>query len=375
MPNSDTTYIASETPYDGYLRLRFGGDTPRAHDNNEVIDVTVAPTMVNSPAINKWIEIMNQQESVDSTQGTTLGTYEAPYGEAADDFAQIISDFVLPTYLSDIIIWRDMIGMDTIEKYLELYQAIISKVGYSYRYYGPNIDISSRNNPLYDLSFQFDDDVLITVDSRYFNFLEEFIDEIESGATPVYNDGIAFSGNFTDEEWPYIINYFKGRTNKRLVITRIDNEENKDDADSENAKIAVLVDVLEDSDTVFLPGYPNSLFSIPDPAYAGYTWVFSATLDIPAPGALNPKIKFPAYSEEILGIPSFTISNEDSSVYITETVPPSGGFISLENLLEDTYTITIFGDTLQSGGASLRMTFSADNLDEISISDSIYLEY
>lgn len=370
MPNSDTTYIASENPYDGYLRLRFGGDTARVHDDNEIIDVTVSPTMVNSQAIDKWIEITNLVESVDLTQGTTLGVYEAPYGSAADDFADLLKPLILSTSFTDIIVWRDMIGMDSIEKYFDLYQSIIDKFGFSYKYYAPNIDISGRNEG-HDSSLQLTEDFSVIVDIRYFGFFLEFINTI--GSSSIYNDGVAFSGNFTAEEWPYIIDYVKSITDKKLVITRMDNESNKDSVDTENEKIAAMVNSLEDSDIVFIPGYVNSFFSIPDPSYAGYNWLFSAQLNIPSPGALNASIKFPSYSEEILGTPTVTITGDNIS--ITELVPLSGGILSIGNLPEDTYTISLFGDTLSAGSASLRIVFDADNFDEVSISDTIYLEY
>lgn len=40
MPNSDTSYVVADNAYEGDLLLKMGGDTPRCHPDNQVIDVT-----------------------------------------------------------------------------------------------------------------------------------------------------------------------------------------------------------------------------------------------------------------------------------------------------------------------------------------------
>jgi hypothetical protein len=373
MPNSDTGYIASETPYEGYFRLRFGGDTPRAHEDYAVIDVTLPPVMVNSAALDKWIELINDATSLGSTSGTqTRSSSNDPSPSLLNLFAQNLRDQIADTGCSDIIIWKDMDGIedDPVNKYIAIYQAIVDGMGPSYKYYGPNIDISARGEG-YDSAYDG-----VQMDSRYMDWLQEFIDAVD-GATPMaITDGIAFSGNFSDSEWPDVIDYIKSLTPKKLLITRIDSADDPDDAASENSKIAAMIDHLVDSDVLFLPGYSDSYFSIPDPDYAGYSWIFSAILDIPDPGAVNARIAIPAYSEDILGNPKLNIvSNSATPFDILHDVPVSGGTIQIGNLLENSYTINIFGDTISSGSASLRMIFNADNFDEITIFDTIYLEY
>jgi hypothetical protein len=378
MPNSDTAYIASETPYDGYLRLRFGGDTARCHENNQVIDVTAPPVLVNSAALDKWIELINEATSLGSTSGTqTRSSSNDPSPSLLNLFAQNLRIQLDATSCTNVIIWKDMDGIedDALNKYIAIYQAIVDGMGPSYKYYGPNINISARGEG-YDSSYNG-----VLMDSRYMDWLQEFIDAVD-GATPMaITDGIAFSGNFSDSEWPDVIDYIRrdinnGGTPKRLLITRIDSADDPDDAASGNAKIAAMIDHLIDLDFVFLPGYSDSYFSIPDPEYAGYNWIFSAVLDIPDPGAVNARISIPSYSEDILGNPKLNIvSNSATPFDILHDVPVSGGTIQIGNLLENSYTINIFGDTISSGSASLRMIFNADNFDEITIFDTIYLEY
>jgi len=410
MPNSDTSYVLATTPYDGYFDLKLGGSTERCHIDDATIDVTYVEIFTgdasdlfteifgyitteaatparadflgiayadilstidsSSDAFSTWLGITNSAYSALADEGVQLrsGILGLPNPELVSFYADAVAEIMSTYTMTNVVVWKNDRDIVDQTEYTDLYKEIESKLDNYTRIYGPNIRLAARGEG-YDTSYNG-----VLIDSRDVEALQDFIDGVEA-ATPLYRcDGIAFYGNFDTEDWPLVVEYVKSITDLTVLVSDIEYDDATPDTIAETReKINGILEETDQTDIVFIPCGNDDFFSIPNPEFAGFQWRFEGSLTIPEPGALNAKLNFKAYSENILGN-SYT-SVEGVSYSLSKETPSSGSSLSLGNMIDGTYDVVIYGDILSTGNASLRVSFSADNFDESTVFDTIYLTY
>ena len=333
-------------------------------------ELTGYPIPDPSDTLDAFINLLVLPESVDSATGVQerADILALPADEKLSDYGDAVAEIMATYPASMIFVWKFDREVVNENDYQTLFAQLAESLDPSTRIFGPNVYLTARGEG-YDQSYNG-----VLVDSRDMDILQNFIDLAEA-ATPQFRcDGIAFCGNFDASDWPDIIDYVKSITNLAVAVTDVESfDATPDDLAETRAKTEAVVTSLASTDFVFIPSGENDFFSIPNPDFAGVQWRFEGQLVIPAPGALNAKLSIKAYSEDILGN-SYT-SLEGGLYEFQSRTPISGQILDLGSIDDGTYDLIIYGDVLKSGNASLRVGFSADNLDEVVVSDSIYLNY
>jgi hypothetical protein len=342
---------------DGY------GSKVIAFSYSEKSEETVIPDP--SDELTEFASLVSNSNSILDSGGNQIRTANLiPDFSRLDNFALAAGVAAVFGSASKVFIWNDLLGFQSspshnINTYITMFNALADQIHNfpGIQVYGPNIKLMAR----YSGSDAFYNGV--RMDSRDIEALETFINGIEAATPTVFADAIAIQGNFTAAEWPDVIDYVKTLTTLPLAITKIHN--------SETDKINAILDTLGSSDIVVVDG--DLFLNLDIFEFTGATWSYTATLVVPDQ-AINSKIRF-TYSEDILYNGAVSITKNDATPYSnTFDLPLSGDTKNLGNLNEGTYTINIYGDTLQSGSATLRVWFDSDNFDEKTISDTKYVE-
>ncbi len=312
----------------------------------------------------------------------------ADVGTLVDGWVQAIDE---NENLSHFIIWRDNHGLRCqsdsgssaydatpgctgsdewdFPRYLNLYQTAEtalreSRVGC--RVYGPNIKLQASGTGF---------DALyggVTVDSRDMDFLELFLDEVNAATPTITCDGIALSGEFTDSEWEDLIPYLKTICSPYpLIITAPDQEATPSQANADSY-LQVMDDNLDSGDLV-LRGMSGLFFTSPRLSFTEYDWSFSATLSLPHTME-DARLKVVSISDKVLLNGAVSITSDHATPYtLADELPTGSGFLSLGDLEEGTYSISVYGDKGEVGTGLLRLGIFSDNFETLTVADTKFL--
>lgn len=320
-----------------------------------------------SSELTEFVSLVELGTSLLSSDGTQLRVSSNLIDELAfSSFGTAVAE-VCQYSISKVFIWNDLNGYRGISghnmtDYITMFNAVATEIlnTPSIEIYGPNIrlgtssSLSSYNG--------------VSIDSRDMDALLEFIDGAQTATPTVFADGISFSGNFSSSDWVNIIEYIKDYTSMPIAITHFD-----DVTEDYYSKIDPIIGALGAVDLLLINGSKFTNLDILD--ITGTSWNFSANLIIPDPGASNTTLNF-TYSEDILANPIISIVKDDEATpySLLDNVPISGTSLSIGNLSNGIYSISIFGDTLKAGYATLRFAINSDNFEQKIISDTKYIE-
>jgi hypothetical protein len=297
--------------------------------------------------------------------------------ETFEDFCSYVSDFILDNQIfylifgdkntfDNIVESGGATPVNAVDYYIELFNEIQQNVSGPYRLYGPNIDISARDED-YDVTYN-----TVLMDSRYVTYLQDFINSINS-ATPTFNpSGLVFSGDFSAEDWQNVISYIRNTLlfNGEIIVSNIDPNPSYDSNLSYKQKSQSVINELGPADKVFLT--EDYIFT---GSFENLTaeWAFIGSLKLISQ-ANNVIFNIVNYSESILQDGYIEIISEDTATPYTYSsdFPISGSLIKLGNLEAGTYSVKIFGTVGEDGEASMNLKFEFDNFNDVSLTSKKY---
>ena len=314
----------------------------------------------------------------------------APELSIVDAWVDILSNY--PT-VNDFIVWKDNLGMlcgsDSgssyydatpgctmgswdYRRYAELFQAVdttFRSVRPGVRLYGPNIHLGARGEGYDDLFNG------VSLDSRDIDFLELFLASSQA-ATPEFTfDGVAISGEFDSGEWPLVIQYLKSLVGSTPLVIMDGTGFGYTAQDGANDYLELMNDNLDSGDYAFvdLSGSTPPFFNSPQLSTSNYGWSFTGILTVPSE-MIGAELRVASISEKILLNGSILIQNDSATpFYLASELPTGNGRLSLGNLEEGVYRISIYGDRGESGTAILRIGIYSDNFDTLTLASTKYL--
>lgn len=314
----------------------------------------------------------------------------APELDIVDAWADILSDY--PT-VNDFIVWKNNLGMlcgsDSgssyhdatpgctlgswdYRRYAELFQAVdttFRSIRPGVRLYGPNIHLGARGEGYDDLFNG------VSLDSRDIDFLELFLASSQA-ATPEFSfDGVVVSGGFSNSEWPLVIQYLKSLVGHIPLVIMNGASFGYTAQDDANDYLRLMNDNLDSGDCAFidLSGSTPPFFNSPQLSMSSYGWSFTGILTVPSE-MVGAELRVASISEKILLNGSVLIQDDSATpFYLVSELPTGNGRLSLGNLKEGTYRISIYGDRGDSGTAILRIGIYSDNFDTLTLASTKYL--
>lgn len=302
-------------------------------------------------------------------------TDDATPGGAPDPskLATFVDDVesILDAYpsVADVVVWAEMEGMycgqDSgsecegatpvgwdINRYMALYNEVkqAADEGLALRkLWGPNVHLAARGMG-YDEEYNG-----VLIDSRDVELLQQFIEQAEP-------DCLAFSGDFSPEDWPAVIEFVRGMSEEviQLMITRLD-------SDDLPAAAAAVNDALGGGDLVFWPAdQPGYEPLVNEQAQNPDAWTFRATLKTPSDGITAARFRTQIYSAELGEAAQVFVSGPGFNE--TFTLPDLSSEVLLGDLEPGEYSIEIAGVAVETGSAMLRFAIRGDNVSSVSVS-------
>jgi hypothetical protein len=235
--------------------------------------------------------------------------------------------------------------------------------------YGPNIHLGARGEGYDDLFNG------VSLDSRDIDFLELFLASSQA-ATPEFTfDGVAISGEFDSGEWPLVIQYLKSLVGSTPLVIMDGTGFGYTAQDGANDYLELMNDNLDSGDYAFvdLSGSTPPFFNSPQLSTSNYGWSFTGILTVPSE-MIGAELRVASISEKILLNGSILIQNDSATpFYLASELPTGNGRLSLGNLEEGVYRISIYGDRGESGTAILRIGIYSDNFDTLTLASTKYL--
>lgn len=306
--------------------------------------------------------------------------------DVVTDWVELLDD---NSTLSHFIIWKDNYGMKCgsdsgssyydatpgctlnhwdYPRYRALYEATYNALtsDASVSVYGPNCHLTARSEG-------FDADYGgVQIDSRDMDFLESFIDEVLAATPTLLADGIAVSGSFSLEEWEDLVPYLKSLCSPLPLIVTSPPLAATPTQDQADEYMLVMNDLLDEGDAAFYD-YGSLFFHSPRLVFTEYDWTFTATLSIPST-MIDGRLKVVGISDKVLKNGAVTIISDAATPYqFADELPVGNEYLSLGDLEEGVYSITVFGDKGQNGNAMLRIGIYSDNFDALTLADTRYL--
>lgn len=287
-----------------------------------------------------------------------------------DEFVEYAINYMLNSF-ADIFIFGNADTLKTMDNdgsatpsvfgnYLNIFSKISAGLaGSSVLLAGPNFDLS----PLGQADQMYNG---VLMDSANVEYLTDFINSLDplSQSEPL----VAFMGNFSDIDWPNVINYLKEDLNygRSLAVTNFYSSTNseyglrlKSILDSTNP----YRDFIFVSDQyVFLGDYSKTIFE----------WLFDGTIRV-YDEAMDAVLNFDAYSENILTNGYIEISSDSATPYsFSSDIPSSGNSLILGDLPPGNYFVRIFGSVGEDGYANMSLSLDSSNFNKVSLSVSDY---
>jgi len=306
-----------------------------------------------------------------------------------EDAVELLTEFTLENNIRHIVIWDDMFGLRCnsdadssyydltpgcagsswdMVRYLEFYQTAYDAIQEALpnaAVYGPNVHLKARSEG-FDTAYNG-----VLIDSRDMDALEEFIDGLLAATPTISAAGVAFSGDFTAEEWEAVIEYVQSLVTEdiRLVVTRFEDSQNA--TPNLSAISEAIVEPLTDNDIVFwFADSDNEPFVYPYEQDNTVRWSFEAILRVSTGGIEDAALRTLTLSENLGSDIEVTISGQDDFEF---TLPPVGQIEQLGDLEEGTYNIQISGIPTNAGAATLRFSVDGSKSQRWVTSDSIVI--
>lgn len=358
-----------QAAYDLAITSGSTGATPSVEPQVIAIVMNEASGEISGAFLNQVKLSLGYSTSLTATEGQQS---KVLYSKA-EDFVSHTSNLILDNQILELIFgdkntYENILNNSgtPVDDYIQLFNEVQQNLSGSYRLYGPNIDISSRDEG-YDQSYN-----TVLMDSRYVGYLEDFINALNS-ATPTFRpSGLAFSGDFSAEEWPNVISYIKDTLSfsGEIVVSNIDPNPSYDSNILYKQKSQSIINELGPIDKLFLTD--NYIFTGSfDDSIA--EWAFVGSLNVVSEGK-NVILKIISYTEPILLDGYIEISSEGAATpySYSSDLPIPGSSIELGDLDPGTYSLVIFGTVGSEGEASMSLGFEFDNFNELFLNSSKY---
>jgi hypothetical protein len=364
MPNSNTYYQQGDNPYEGYIVLKFGEDTPRCHDAG-VLDLSI---------------VTNVEVSTFHNSQVVNGVF---YGSVVDDKYNSGMVIDIPTS-GDFRINVRLGPLENQSSSFEYFSTsrlnIVASSGVDA--IGLGLVINDADTTVLGLGHP---EELVPIDYYTINrMLEE--DEV-----------IALGYDSATSEWKVYLN-------DEEVLSALDPAVDRNDlsvtsitlngqGNAYNASIKYIA--ISDSNISYFDGTTkvygyngstwvslpeasqrgNSEFYSPLPGINTYAWQFRAYLNS-LRDLDNVKLKIISYSTDIMYNGIVYISSTGGATPYEESFEISGPnqVLYLGDLDADEYTIDFYGDCKKSGVGNFRIGISGDNMTSLYISDSMYIK-
>jgi len=265
---------------------------------------------------------------------------------------------------SDIFYDPDPLGYSRYLYLYNIFQEELKRKNIQISLHGPNIMLETSGTA-FDTNYNG-----VSVDSRIIEFLNKWI--TDTGNSIFERDGISIMGNFSDLDWSNIVEYIKDtildNSGEPIII---------DMKDSESTPIeypSLLENVLSVSDTGLWPGHIKFFEEFTN--VESKLWYFRGNIKLYTE-VFNVKVNTDVLSTCLTKngtTPNIEIYDGANLIY-SDSLPFAGNSFIIDSLgetdLEKSYSFIISGTPGEKGNGNLRITFSADEISPVSISDNI----
>jgi hypothetical protein len=364
MPNTNTYYQQGDAPYEGYIVLKFGEDTPRCHDAG-VLDLTVVT--------NATLSTFHNCEIV---EGTLYGSVvDGKYNSGFVTGIPATGDFRITLRLSSIANQDAEAFTHFTDARLSIAVANAANEGI-----GLGVVINDATTTVLGLAKLGE-----TVPINYYSIDRILEDEI-----------IALGYEEATSEWKVYLNNEEVMSETEATIDRNDLSVTtillNSEQDLYNASINYIA--INESNNLFFDGATklyayngsawinlpeshqrgHSEFYSPFASFNTYAWEFRAYLNT-VKNLDNVKLKIISYSSDIMYNGIVYISSNGATPY-EEKFEISGAnqILYLGDLNADEYTIDFYGDCKKSGIGTIRISISSNDMNTVYISDSTYIK-
>jgi hypothetical protein len=365
MPNSDTSYVQGDLPYQGYFLMKFGGDTQRCHENNLVMDLSYTNSSLN-PFHDT--EILN---------GALYGGVSGSKTQSGLAFLPASSSFFSADFRTTIMI-GDFANQNDApgDARFTITYTNNQGQGYGLAYVINESDETVLVIVQIDSTSPFETQVLemytidyLLQDEQTVSFGHDagtwygYIDNIEvmSWAEATYDptEFVAFG---------LLLSASGDSFNPSIKYVAALNE------NVDYMNFSTMAFAYNGVTWIHLPEIKSTghaEFYNPVTTVNSYAWQFRSSLSIPA-NSDNAYINIVSYSDDIMYNGMVDITGDTYSY--SQALGSTGQSIFLGDLEPDVYTINIYGDAYKSGFASMRLSFDADGMSSpLYVSDSIYV--